>query len=183
MSSRDEILKRVRAGVGKDDFARRKAIAEAYMAAHKRGPQPMLGDELAKRFQAKAEYLASTVEQIEAMSDAPSAVARYLSGLELGMQAVATPDVGGLLWSAAGLQVEARAAVDADKTGISGCFCAIAETGTLMLLSGPETPCCAPNVAACHAPPILFPDHRAPATSSKLLSLGRTGHAECTWLW
>ena len=31
-------------------------------------------------------------------------------------------------------------AVDADKTGISGCFCAIAETGTLMLLSGPQTP-------------------------------------------
>mgnify|MGYP002776238974 CR=1 FL=1 len=33
MSSRDEILKRVRAGVGKDDFARRKAIAEAYASA------------------------------------------------------------------------------------------------------------------------------------------------------
>ena len=58
----------------------------------------------------------------------------------MGQQAVATPDVGSLKWSGACLQVETRAAVDADKVGISGCFCAIAETGTLMLLSGPETP-------------------------------------------
>ena len=31
-------------------------------------------------------------------------------------------------------------AVDADLVGISGCFCAIAETGTLLLLSGPDSP-------------------------------------------
>ena len=29
---------------------------------------------------------------------------------------------------------------EADLVGITGCFCAIAETGTLMLLSGPDTP-------------------------------------------
>ena len=108
MSSRDEILKRVRAGVGKDDFARRKAVAEAYLAAHQRGPQPSVGNELAARFQAKAEYLASTVEPIDTLNAAPVAVARYLASLELGTHAVATPDVAGLAWASAGLTVSGR---------------------------------------------------------------------------
>ena len=29
---------------------------------------------------------------------------------------------------------------DADRVGITGCFCAVAETGTLLLLSGTDTP-------------------------------------------
>jgi L-lactate dehydrogenase complex protein LldG len=140
MTSRDDILKRVRAGVGKDDFARRRAAADAYMAAKARGPQPAMADDLAARFQAKAEYLASSVERVSSSAAVPGAVARYLAANELGAEAVATPDVAGLDWADAGLSVSGRAAVDADKVGISGCFCAIAETGTLMLLSGPDSP-------------------------------------------
>lgn len=140
MSARDEILGRVRRGVGKDDFAARRAAAEAGLKTPARGPQPVMAADLVARFKVKAEYLASTVDTVAALAEVPAAVAAYLSANGLSRQAVATPDVGGLNWSAAGLQVEPRAAVDADKVGISGCFSAIAETGTLMLLSGPETP-------------------------------------------
>ena len=140
MSAKDEILGRVRRGVGKDDFAGRRAAAIASLAMPECGPQPTMSGDLIGRFRAKAEYLSSTVASVATRAEAPAAVAAYLVANGLPAEAVATPDVGGLLWSAAGLQVEARAAVDADKTGISGCFCAIAETGTLMLLSGPETP-------------------------------------------
>jgi L-lactate dehydrogenase complex protein LldG len=171
MSSRDDILKRVRAGVGKDDFARRKAVAEAYMAAHPRGPQPTLSNELATRFQAKAEYLSSTVEQIETMSDAPAAVARHLASLSLGVQAVATPDVAGLAWVAAGLDVSGRVAVDADKVGISGCFCAIAETGTLLLLSGPASPATVSLLPETHI--ALVPVSRIVATMEDAFALLR----------
>jgi len=140
MSARDEILGRVRRGVGKADFAGRRAAAEASLKMPTRGPQPVIATDLVARFKAKAVYLASTVDVVDARADVPAAVAAYLSTNNLNVQAVATRDVGGLNWSAAGLEVEARAAVDADKVGISGCFCAIAETGTLMLLSGPDTP-------------------------------------------
>ncbi|MDP3537689.1 MAG: lactate utilization protein [Azonexus sp.] len=140
MSARDEILKRVRAGVGKDDFSARRALAEAYMAERKRGPQPTLGAELAVRFKSKAESLSSSVEVLPERAEAPAAVARYLTAGGFGLQAVITGDVAGLDWTGSGLTVAARPAVDADKVGISGCFCAVAETGTLMLLSGPETP-------------------------------------------
>lgn len=140
MSSRDEILARVRAGVGKGEAAARRQAAEAHLAARRRGPQPAVGDDLASRFRAKAEALASTVETVADSVDAPAAVARYLAAAGIAPQAVISPDIAGYGWAAAGVQVAARGAVDADKVGITGCFCAIAETGTLMLLSGPESP-------------------------------------------
>ncbi|WP_153145677.1 lactate utilization protein C [Dechloromonas sp. H13] len=140
MSAREEILQRVRAGLGKRDAAARRAAAEACLSDPARGPQPRMASDLVARFADKARSLASSVEQVGDMAAVPAAVARYLTAQGLPPQAVATGDVAGLDWAGAGLEVAARVAVDADRTGISGCFCAIAETGTLMLLSGPRTP-------------------------------------------
>ncbi|MGB4063958.1 MAG: lactate utilization protein C [Azonexus sp.] len=140
MSARDDILGRVRRGVGKDDFAGRRAAAIAAIESPELGPQPVMNADLVGRFRAKAEYLASTVAVVSSPAQVPLAVATYLVANGLAAEAVATADVASLDWAGSGLNVKARPAVDADKTGISGCFCAIAETGTLMLLSGPETP-------------------------------------------
>lgn len=140
MSAKDEILGRVRHGVGKDDFAGRRAAAVASLTNAGRGPQPSMAGNLAERFRLKAESLSSTVAAVARREDAPAAVAAYLAAHGIEQQAVLTSDVGGLDWAASGLQVAARAAEDADWVGISGCFCGVAETGTLMLLSGPETP-------------------------------------------
>ena len=105
-----------------------------------RGPQPVLGATLLERFQAKAESLASTVARVAGPAQAVAAVAQYLAAGALGTNAVVTADLGAYDWAGSGLSVRLGAAVDADLVGISSCFCAIAETGTLMLLSGPETP-------------------------------------------
>jgi L-lactate dehydrogenase complex protein LldG len=53
------------------------------------------------------------------------------------------PLLADLDWAGAGVQVETRPprrdeSQGSDKVGITGCFCALAETGTLVLLSGPE---------------------------------------------
>lgn len=140
MSARDEILQRVRAGLGKGDAETRRAAAEVAMKHPVRGPQPRLEADLAARFARKAQYLASTVESVSGRALVPQAVARYLSERSLPPQAVVTGDVAGFDWAGVGIDVATRVAVDADNTGISGCFCAIAETGTLLLLSGPQTP-------------------------------------------
>ena len=140
MSARDEILQRVRAGLGKGDAAARRAAAEAYMNQLERGLQPQLAGDLVARFADKARSLASSVERVGSAEEVPAVVACYLNEQALPSQAVATGDVAGLDWAGAGIEVATRVAVDADQTGISGCFCAIAETGTLLLLSGPQTP-------------------------------------------
>ena len=140
MSARAEIMQRVRAGLGKEDEAARRAAAETAMHNPVRGPQPRLAGDLAGRFVSKAQYLASSVERVDTPAQVPAAVACYLAEQALPPQAVVTGDVAGLDWAGAGVEVAMREAVDADSVGISGCFCAIAETGTLMLLSGPQTP-------------------------------------------
>jgi len=140
MSARDEILQRVATGVGKADFAARRVAAEAWLAGRACGPLPAIGKELVARFRLKAESLASTVDAVAEQAAAPAAVARYLAAGNLGQAAVVTGDISGLDWAGSNLEVAARPAVDSDQVGISGCFCAIAETGTLMLLSGPDSP-------------------------------------------
>ena len=140
MSSRDEILQRVRQGVNKGDFAARRRAAEASLAAPVRGPIPNVSGDLAQRFADKAVSLASTVARVADQAQVPGAIAAFLDEHGLGREAVVSPEIVGWDWADAGLTVAGRGAQDADRVGITGCFCAIAETGTLMVLSGPATP-------------------------------------------
>jgi L-lactate dehydrogenase complex protein LldG len=50
------------------------------------------------------------------------------------------PDLGSLPWAESGLTVVSRAAENGDQAALAPAFAGIAETGTLMLLSGPESP-------------------------------------------
>ncbi|MBI2306650.1 MAG: lactate utilization protein C [Rhodocyclales bacterium] len=140
MSSRDDILSRVRAnlGVAAGDEARR-AAARAVLETPAIGPRPSLPDDLAARFRMKAEAMASTVDRVATPAEVPAAVARYLAERGLPARAACWPALAGLDWAAAGIDVAARAANGDDPVGITGCFCAIAETGTLLLASGPQT--------------------------------------------
>lgn len=104
--------------------------------------------ELVARFLTRATDMASTVERIATVGDVPAAVARYLDALDLppmlaqqkSHQGVCWPEFAALDWAGAGLAIEARPTVGNDRLGITGCFCAIAETGTLAFVSGPDTP-------------------------------------------
>ena len=144
MNARDEILARVRSNLGVEaGDAQRRADAEATIASRTRGPCPMAAGvtpgALSKRFFEKSRAMSSTVECLPTFAEAPAAIARYLAAQGLPMQGVCWPSLASLGWAGVGLQVEARPANGDDPVGITGCFCAIAETGTLMLLSGPET--------------------------------------------
>lgn len=174
MSAREEILQRVRAGVGKADFAARRAAAEASLLVPECGPQPVIGAELALRFKAKAESLSSSVEVVTAQGDVPAAIAAFLAANQLGSTVVVTPDITGLDWAGADLSACPRAALDADQVGVSGCFCAIAETGTLMLLSGPATPATVSLLPETHI--ALVPISRIVPTMEDAFALLRTEH-------
>jgi L-lactate dehydrogenase complex protein LldG len=132
MNDRDAILKQVRAGL------RRRAPDVSASAAD--WSPPRLSGDLAERFRQQATRLASTVIGPLAVANVPGAIAEYLANASLPTAAVCWPQLSDRDWAAAGLQVEARAATASDLVGITGTFCAIAETGTLMLLSGPDTP-------------------------------------------
>lgn len=155
MSSRDDILGRIRARLGRNVANRETGQQNltATLAAHRRGPQPGFpGDReaLLQRFLAQSEALASSTERIVERGSVPAAVAAYLRRAGLGREAVIWHELADLDWAAAGLHVAVRPAEGADLIGITGAFCAVAETGTLLLASSPETPAAASLLPETH---------------------------------
>ena len=140
-AARRNILARIRAAQGRPaqpDATEREAVAD-YLAQHPEGPRPPMPDDLVARFIAEAQQLSTTVDEVAAMSEAPAAAHRYLTEHGLPTSAIAWQTLEDLPWTEAGLAVEFRKPEDADLVGITGCFCATAETGSLVLLSGPQT--------------------------------------------
>ena|SRR5438093_4453816 len=148
-TSRENILARVRGALGKsrsDDAA--IAQAQRYLAARAQGPRPRMPADLLTRFVSRANDMESSVDRVGARSDIPAAVRRYLDRLVqppasegfISNAGVCWPEFAALDWSGARLDIEARPTVGQDRLGITGVFCAVAETGTLVLLSGADTP-------------------------------------------
>ena len=136
------MLGRMRRRLGRtaENAAAGRAAIEAVLARRAEGPRPDVGKDLQARFVDRAEAMSTTGEIIAGLEEAPAAVARYLGGQKLPRAAVAWPQLAGLDWAGAGLRVDCRAAGGDDLVGITGVFCAVAETGSLVVLSGPDTP-------------------------------------------
>jgi L-lactate dehydrogenase complex protein LldG len=142
VAAREDILGRIRAKQGKPaspTAAEREAV-RAHVAAHPQGPRPAGDWDPVARFRERALGLASTVDEVETAAAAPAAVARYLKAGSLPLVAACWTEFAHLDWRTAGIAIEAREARGSDLVGISGAYCAIAETGTLVTLSGATTP-------------------------------------------
>lgn len=140
-AARQAIFSRIRKAQNRPDEptpAERDAVRE-YIDRHSQGPRPAIGEDLVTRFKQQALRMSDTVDEVASFSDAPAAVARYLDEIGVAKTAIAWKTLSDMAWGDAGLQVEFRAPRNEDLVGITGAFCAVAETGSLMLLSGPHT--------------------------------------------
>lgn len=140
--ARARILGRIRAAQGRGGAPSEaeRAAVEDHIARHAHGPQPGVGADLVAHFEAQAQRMQSTTERVPDRGAVPAAVARYLDANSIDRRAACWATLADLDWAGAGLEVEARAPRDQDLVGITGVFAAVAETGTLVLLSGPDTP-------------------------------------------
>lgn len=94
-------------------------------------------------FQAMAEEAAATVARVHTMVEVPGAVADFLRAHNLPMRAALAPDplLDGAQWERRKtLELRKGRAEAFDEVGISLAFRAVAETGTLVMLSGEGTP-------------------------------------------
>lgn len=143
-AARRNILARIRAASGRSaqpEASEREAVAD-YLQRHPAGPRPDMPvdrEGLTARFVDEARLMATTVELVESLDEVPAAAARYLAQLGVSPRAVAWATLEALPWAQAGVSVEFRKPENGDLVGITGCFCATAETGSLVLLSGPDT--------------------------------------------
>jgi L-lactate dehydrogenase complex protein LldG len=90
-----------------------------------------------------AEGVQASVVRVGSAAEVPGAVADYLAEKNLPSKLVMTPDprLEGIPWADRPLlEIRRGRAEDGDVTGITACVAGVAETGTLMLTSGPESP-------------------------------------------
>jgi len=135
---------------------------------------PKIDGDLLARFAERARLLSSDVVGPLAEADAPRAVADYLRARSLPLQTVCWPMIAPLDWRTAGIECSGRAARGDDLVGITGAFCGIAETGTLMLLSGEPTPATVSLLPETHI--ALLPVKRLVARMEDAWSLLRREH-------
>jgi len=162
MSARDNILQRIRAANGRTGAltAAEREAALATLRAHPRGPLPNMSWELLPRLKERCIAMMSSVAEVASLAQVPQAVAKYLTGNKLPQRGVCWTQFADLDWAGAGLQIAARPANGDDKVGITGTYCALAENGTLMLLSGQDN----------HATTSLLPDnHIAIVPASRIV--------------
>ena len=153
MASRERILERIRRGQSRGGTVPGDAeldLVRSYLRAHPRGPLPDVGGDLVVRFRERAAASASSVDAVADEREVPAAVARYLDAHQLPKSGCVWPSLAALDWNGAGLSLQARAARGDDAVGVSGVFCAIAETGTLCVTSGAGTPASVSLVPETH---------------------------------
>jgi L-lactate dehydrogenase complex protein LldG len=141
VSTRDDILGRLRGQLGRSDreLDEARARVRSVIDARRSGPRPPPGDD-GDRFIESARAMLSTVDTCPEMVDVPAAAAGWLRAHGLTTQLVIAPSLAALDWNAAGCEVRIGPAGAEDAVGVTGCFRAIAETGSLMLRSGPDMP-------------------------------------------
>ncbi len=97
------------------------------------------GADVLPRFRAMAEAKGVTVIETGDIHALPAAIARAVPDRETPIR-LNDPTLATFRWSDAGLETSRGPAEPNDRVALSRAFAAIAETGTLLLTSGPENP-------------------------------------------
>jgi len=147
--ARQDILLGIRRSLkrGRLDMVREAELREQ-IALHRRNLVPARAAALGDRgrgdlFVAMAEEVQATVTRVSSPGAVPEEVARYLVAENLPAELVLAPDpsLDDLPWDERPLLRIRRGRAEAgDAVSLTPCFAAIAETGTLMLISGAATP-------------------------------------------
>ena len=143
-----QILSSVRRAIGRDDDdAAANAAVAARLRNHPRNTIPARADLSPEGrvalFVEMAEKVAASVVRVPALVDVPDAVADYLTSQNLPAIVKVSPDpaLQAIPWSKRPLiSVDYGRADESDPASVTGAIAGVAETGTLLLSSGPQHP-------------------------------------------
>ena len=147
MSARDMILDRIRARLPKAPENARRAAVDLRLAQHPRNLVPARGQgDLDHRIRVFTEMMLAvggTVEVVDDINEVPHHVAEYLRNGNLPAQVRrgSDPVLAKLPWHRGGtLEVVEGPAVDEDRASVTHAFAGIAESGTIVQISGADNP-------------------------------------------
>jgi L-lactate dehydrogenase complex protein LldG len=141
--SRERILAKIRSQQNRtgDTPQTEVSAVHEHIAKHESGPLPKMDwPDDAERFLEQCERLQTSHATLADISKLPAEIMRYMQDKNVGTALIGWDEFSLLDWNGASLNFQARTAKDLDTVGLTSCFCAIAETGTLLLLSSASTP-------------------------------------------
>jgi len=148
MTPREQIFANIRRSLGSTGAERpRRMIVEERLAQRPAGVLPARATQKSARerialFVEMAEASAATVATVPAVEHAPTAIAEFLRAHNLAprLRRGTDPRLGNLPWERTALEVATGRSFGDDAAGVSAAFGAVAETGTLVLVSGEDNP-------------------------------------------
>lgn len=146
MSARDQILARIRSRLPGSEAQRREDVA-LHLQAHAANLVPLRGvgdlDHRISLFSKMMAVVGGSVELVETLNDVPHAVLAHIekAGFAPILRKGGDATLAHLPWHrAAGLTVLAGPALPQDKVSLSMAFAGVAESATIVMLSGPDNP-------------------------------------------
>jgi L-lactate dehydrogenase complex protein LldG len=145
-SARDRILGNIRIALGRAEPCDKvRAAYDARFDNPKRNTVPSRAKEphaaLVERFCAEARLVGATVVQLDGPDDIAREVASYLRDKNLPARIRVAPALQGVTWDdAANVEIGYGKAEPTDTATLTRALAGVAETGTLLLTSGPQTP-------------------------------------------
>jgi len=141
-TARDAILASIRQTLGREEGTDTLANkVQQHLQQHLQGPQPDWNEDDVSCFISKLESVAGTLHRVTGEADVMAATHAYLQQQALPLQLVSakSPLLDNLDWPAE-FTVEQRRATGTDTTVLTEAFAGVAETGSLVLLSGTYSP-------------------------------------------
>ena len=149
-AGRDAIMgglrRALKRGAGAADAAAREAVGQR-LGEIRRGLIPARAqippNAQVDLFESMAVEQAATVARIASLDEVPAALADFLKGNNLApkLRLAPSPELENLPWDGQPLlEVESGRALGDDQVSLTGAVAGVAETGTLLLASGPEAP-------------------------------------------
>ena len=147
MSAREEIFSAVRRslGVSGQEQPRREAVNER-IAKAPRGIVPergqLSGEALLALFEEQAKATLATIDRAKDRAAVPDAIADFLrrTNLPARLRMGADPRLGEMPWDKTALEISHGKSDGGDLVAVNHAFAGVAETGTLIMTSGPDNP-------------------------------------------
>lgn len=146
VSSREDVLGAIRASLGQNDH--NGFVVEDRISKHDRNTIPARAtgsmSDCVERFVSMASSVDTTFTRVTAMEDVPAALCDYLVRERLPTKVVMAPDedLNSAPWQRVTPQLQIRRGVSEgeDRVSVTSATAGVAETGTLVMLSGPDHP-------------------------------------------
>ncbi|HEV2560168.1 MAG TPA: lactate utilization protein [Microvirga sp.] len=147
MSARDDIFANIRRSLGvKGSETIRRQLVTDRLERSPRGVVPsrgqVQGEERVALFKTQAEAALATVTEVTSPGEVPQAIAEYLRNhnLPATIRMGEDPRLAAMPWDETALEVSRGRSEGGDLNAVSHAFGGVAETGSLVMVSGADNP-------------------------------------------